>query len=339
MSEPRFDGGTLLITGGTGSFGQAVLGRFLDSGLDEVRIFSRDEAKQEALRQHHRNPRLTFRIGDVRDPMAVREAMQGVRLVFHAAALKQVPSCEFHPLEAVATNVHGTANVLQAALDQGAERAILLSTDKAVAPVNAMGLTKALAEKTMIAKARLAPAGSCVLTATRYGNVLASRGSVVPLFLSQIAAGRPMTVTDPHMTRFLMTLEESVDLVLHAFNHANPGDIFIQRAPAATIGDLAGALSRMFSDHPIVPIGTRHGEKLHETLVAREEMARADSNGAYLRIPADARDLDYERFVSEGKPSIADSSDYTSATAARLDGPAIEGLLMSLPEVRAALAR
>lgn len=336
MTPPRFDGGTLLITGGTGSFGQAVLGRFLDSGLDEVRIFSRDEAKQEGLRHRHRNPRLTFRIGDVRDPMAVREAMQGVRLVFHAAALKQVPSCEFHPLEAVATNVHGTANVLQAALDQGAERAILLSTDKAVAPVNAMGLTKALAEKAMIAKARLAPDGACVLTATRYGNVLASRGSVVPLFLSQIAAGRPMTVTDPHMTRFLMTLDQSVDLVLHAFVHANPGDIFVQRGPAATIGDLADALSRMFGNHPIVTTGTRHGEKLHETLVAREEMARADAHGTYLRIPADGRDLDYERFVSEGEFTIADATDYTSANTERLDGAAIEALLMSLPEVRAA---
>jgi len=336
MTQPRFDGGTLLITGGTGSFGQAVLDRFLGSGLDEVRIFSRDEAKQEQLRHRHRSPRLTFRIGDVRDPMAVREAMQGVRLVFHAAALKQVPSCEFHPLEAVATNVHGTANVLQTALDQGVERAILLSTDKAVAPVNAMGLTKALAEKTMIAKARLARAGACVLTATRYGNVLASRGSVVPLFLSQIAAGRPMTVTDPAMTRFLMTLDQSVDLVLHAFAHANPGDIFVQRGPAATIGDLAAALSRLFNDHPIVTIGTRHGEKLHETLVAREEMARADDQGIYLRIPADARDLDYERYVSEGEFTIADTADYTSSNTQRMDGGAIEALLMTLPEVRAA---
>ncbi len=339
MSVPRFDGGVLLITGGTGSFGQAVLARFLDSGLDEVRILSRDEAKQEALRHAHRHPRLSFRIGDVRDPAAVREAMQGVRLVFHAAALKQVPSCEFHPLEAVATNVHGTANVLQAALDQGVERAILLSTDKAVAPVNAMGMTKALAEKAMIAKARLAPPGACVLTATRYGNVLASRGSVVPLFLSQIAAGRPMTVTDPAMTRFLMSLDESVDLVCHAFAHAQPGDIFVQRAPAATVGDLAAALSAMFGDHPMVTIGTRHGEKQHETLVSREEMARAQDLGRYLRIPADARDLDYGRYLGEGAPGIAAAADYTSQTTERLGVPALRALLGTLPEVQAALAR
>ena len=339
MITPRFDGGTLLITGGTGSFGRAVVDRFLDSGLDAVRILSRDEAKQETLRHEHRHPRLQFRIGDVRDPAAVREAMQGVRFVFHAAALKQVPSCEFHPLEAIATNVHGTANVLQAALDQGVERAILLSTDKAVHPINAMGMTKALAEKVMIAKARLSPPGGCVLTATRYGNVLASRGSVVPLFLSQIAAGRPMTVTDPHMTRFLMRLDESVDLVLHAFRHAEPGDIFVQHAPAATIGDVAAALSRMFGDHPVVTIGTRHGEKLHETLVSREEMARADDLGRYLRVPADARDLDYGRFISEGEPAIGDAADYTSEMTERLDAPAIEALLTSLPEVRDALAR
>jgi len=337
VTQPRFDGGTLLITGGTGSFGQAVLGRFLDSGLDEVRIFSRDEAKQEALRHQHRSARLTFRIGDVRDPGAVKEAMQGVRLVFHAAALKQVPSCEFHPLEAVATNVRGTANVLQAALDQGVERAILLSTDKAVAPVNAMGLTKALAEKTMIAKARFAPPGGCVLTATRYGNVLASRGSVVPLFLSQIAADRPMTVTDPEMTRFLMTLDDSVDLVLHAFAHAVPGDVFVQRTPAATIGDLAGTLSRMFGNHAVVTIGTRHGEKLHETLVSREEMARAEHLGLYLRIPSDTRDLDYSRYVSSGEPTIGKAAEYTSATTDRLDRAAIERLLLTLPVVTAAL--
>ncbi len=339
MSVPRFDGGVLLITGGTGSFGRAVLDRFLDSGLDEVRILSRDEAKQEALRHAHRHSRLSFRIGDVRDPAAVREAMQGVRLVFHAAALKQVPSCEFHPLEAVATNVHGTANVLQAALDQGAEHAILLSTDKAVAPVNAMGMTKALAEKAMIAKARLAAPGGCVLTATRYGNVLASRGSVVPLFLSQIAAGRPITVTDPAMTRFIMTLDQSVDLVGHAFTHAQGGDIFVQRAPAASIGALAQAIAKLFGDHPIVSIGPRHGEKLHETLVSREEMARATDHGAYLRIPADARGLDYDQYVTQGEPAITAAAEYTSHGTEQLATAALEALLLSLPEVRALLAR
>lgn len=339
MSGPGFDGGVLLITGGTGSFGQAVVGRFLESGLDEVRVFSRDEAKQEAMRLAWAHPRLRFRIGDVRDPAAVSQAMRGVRLVFHAAALKQVPSCEFFPMEALATNVHGTHNVIDAAVAAGVERLVLLSTDKAVHPVNAMGMTKALAEKVLVARARLAAAGDCVLTATRYGNVLASRGSVVPLFLAQIAAGTPMTVTDPAMTRFLMTLEESVALVCHAFAQALTGDIWVQRAPAAAIGDVAGALSRLFGGHRVVTIGTRHGEKRHETLMAREETARAEVLGAFARVPMDARDLDYGRYVTSGEAGIGAAQDYTSETAERLEDGALERVLLGLPEVAAAVER
>ncbi|MDT7934761.1 MAG: polysaccharide biosynthesis protein [Sphingomonadaceae bacterium] len=330
-----FNGGTLLITGGTGSFGNAVLRRFADSGLDEVRVFSRDEQKQEELRLALASPKVKFYIGDVRDPGSLRDAVTRVDYVFHAAALKQVPSCEFYPMEAVRTNIVGTDNLLQAAIDCGVSRAILLSTDKAVYPVNAMGMSKALAEKAMIAKSRVADPRRTVLCATRYGNVMASRGSVIPLFVAQILAGKPLTITDPNMTRFLMSLEESVDLVLQAFTHAAPGDIFVQKAPACTVGDLAEALMQLLGRRTEVRvIGTRHGEKLHETLVSREEVARAEDSGPYYRVPADTRDLNYARFTSEGQPEIPEFEDYTSENTLRLDVSGIQSKLLDLPEIR-----
>jgi UDP-N-acetylglucosamine 4,6-dehydratase len=329
---------TLLITGGTGSFGHAVLQRFLDSDFSQIRIFSRDEKKQEDMRIALRNDRVKFYIGDVRDYNSVDDAMRGVDYVFHAAALKQVPSCEFYPMEALRTNVLGAENVMRAAIDHQVRRCVVLSTDKAVYPINAMGLSKAMMEKVMVAKSRLCDATKTVLCATRYGNVMASRGSVIPLFMEQVRKGLPLTITDPGMTRFLMSLEESVDLVLYAFSHAAPGDIFVQKSPASTIGDLAAALRDLFgSKVPDRVIGTRHGEKLYETLVSREEMARADDVGQYFRIPADARDLNYEKFFVEGEPEIADYTDYTSHNTRRLSVDEVKDVLMRLESVRAAV--
>lgn len=335
-----FDGGRLLITGGTGSFGNAVLKRFLQSKLDQIRILSRDEKKQEDMRILFNNPKLKFQVGDVREVSSVREATRGVDYIFHAAALKQVPSCEFHPMEAVRTNVIGTDNLLQAAIDNGVKRVIVLSTDKAVYPINAMGMSKAIAEKVMVAKSRLADPAKTVLTATRYGNVMASRGSVIPLFIDQILAGKPLTLTDPSMTRFLMSLEESVDLVLHAFANAQTGDLFVQKAPASTVGDLAEALMQLLGRRTEIRIiGTRHGEKLYESLVSREEMARADDMERFYRIPADARDLNYAQFFTEGQPEIAELEDYTSHNTERLDIEGVKKKLLELPEVHDAIRR
>ena len=328
----------LVITGGTGSFGNAVLDHFLASDLSEIRIFSRDEKKQEDMRIQHRSEKLKFYIGDVRDYDSVKDALQGADYVFHAAALKQVPSCEFYPMEAVRTNVQGAENVMRAAIENHVERCVVLSTDKAVYPINAMGLSKALMEKVMIAKARLCDPTRTVLSATRYGNVMASRGSVIPLFLSQLRDGKPLTVTDPAMTRFLMSLEESVALVLYAFEHARPGDIFVQKAPASTVGDLAVALRELFGlNNPMKIIGTRHGEKLYESLVSREEMARAEDLGGYYRIPADSRDLNYDKYFVEGEPAIAGIDDYTSHNTRRLDIEQIKQVISKLSVVREAL--
>ena len=329
------DNKTLLITGGTGSFGNTVLNRFLDTSIRRIVIFSRDEKKQEDMRVALRSPKVQFCIGDVRDYSSISQAMRGVDYVFHAAALKQVPSCEFFPMEAVRTNVLGTENVLNAAIEHGVGRVVLLSTDKAVYPINAMGISKALAEKLLVAKARTQPEGDTVLCATRYGNVMASRGSVIPLFVEKIKSGQPLTVTDLKMTRFLMSLEDSVDLVLHAFEHGQQGDIFVQKAPASTIEDLATALTQMFGGHSAIQIiGTRHGEKLYESLVSREEMAKAQDMGRYYRIPADNRDLNYDKFILEGEPDANEVDDYTSHNTARLTVPQIKDLLMMLPYVR-----
>lgn len=326
---------TLMITGGTGSFGNAVLKRFLDTDLREIRIFSRDEKKQEDMRIALNHPKLRFYIGDVREPGSLRGAMHGVDFIFHAAALKQVPSCEFYPMEAVRTNVLGTENVMNAAQDAGVQRVIVLSTDKAVYPVNAMGISKAMMEKLMVAKARLSRPGDTVFCATRYGNVMASRGSVIPLFVSQIKAGKPLTVTDPNMTRFLMSLEDSVDLVLHAFANGQPGDIFVQKAPASTVGDLAEALRQLFNSPSRVQIiGTRHGEKLYESLLSREEMARADDTGDHYRVPADVRDLNYAKYFSEGETEVSELQDYTSHNTSRLNVEEIKALLLSLDYIQ-----
>lgn len=331
-----FDNKTLLITGGTGSFGNTVLKRFLDTDVREIRIFSRDEKKQEDMRIALNHPKLRFYIGDVRDEGSLRQAMKGVNHVFHAAALKQVPSCEFYPMEAIRTNVMGTENVLNAATEAGVERVVVLSTDKAVYPINAMGMSKALAEKLMVAKARLQQSGDTVFCATRYGNVMASRGSVIPLFVSQLKGGQPVTVTDPQMTRFLMSLEDSVDLVLYAFNHGQQGDIFVQKAPASTVGDLAQAVKEVFGhdDAPTRVIGTRHGEKLYESLISREEMAHAIDMGGYYRIPADNRDLNYAKYFSEGDAGISTLDDYTSHNTHRLDVGQIKSLLLTLDYIR-----
>jgi len=326
-----FDDSVLMITGGTGSFGQTVLDRFLNTGVREIRVFSRDEKKQEDLRIALNNEKLRFHIGDVRDRDSLRAAMKGVDYVFHAAALKQVPSCEFYPMEAVKTNVIGTENLLNAATDAGVERVVVLSTDKAVYPINAMGISKAMAEKVMVAKARLQQPGETVFCATRYGNVMASRGSVIPLFVSQIKSGKPITVTDPNMTRFLMSLEDSVDLVLYAFQHGQQGDIFVQKAPASTVADLALALKELFgSDTAIKTIGTRHGEKLYESLISREEMAHAKEMDNYFRIPADNRDLNYAKYFSEGDQGISLLDDYTSHNTRRLNVEQIKQLLLGL---------
>lgn len=325
----------LTITGGTGSFGNAVLRRFLESDLREIRVFSRDEKKQEDMRIELGNDRVKFYVGDVRDIESVERVMRGTDYVFHAAALKQVPSCEFHPMEAVKTNVLGTENVIRAALAAKVKRLILLSTDKAVYPINAMGISKAMAEKLLIGEARLLSQEDTILCATRYGNVMASRGSVIPLFINQIQQGKELTITDPNMTRFLMSLEESVDLVLYAFNNARQGDIFVQKSPASTIGDLAQALKDIFeSGAEIRTIGTRHGEKLYESLISREEMARVEDLDTYYRIPADNRDLNYGKYFVEGEERISVLEDYTSHNAERLDLEGTKELLLKLNYVR-----
>lgn len=330
-----FDNKVLMITGGTGSFGHTVLRRFLDTKVREIRIFSRDEKKQEDMRIAMADPKVKFYIGDVRDYDSIRQASTGVDYIFHAAALKQVPSCEFYPMEAVRTNVNGTENVLNAAIASGVQRVVVLSTDKAVYPINAMGMSKAMAEKLMVAKSRLIPDGGTVVCATRYGNVMASRGSVIPLFLDQLQRGDPLTVTDPRMTRFLMTLEDSVDLVLHAFEHGQQGDLFVQKAPASTVGDLAQALKELLGrDNPVRVIGTRHGEKLYESLVSREEMAKAVDMGRYYRIPADNRDLNYQKYFVEGEERISELDDYTSHNTERLDVEAVKRLLLKLDCVK-----
>lgn len=328
----------LMITGGTGSFGNAVLDRFIDSDLAEIRIFSRDEKKQEDMRIQLANDKVKFFIGDVRDRDSLDRAMSGVDYVYHAAALKQVPSCEFYPMEALKTNVHGTDNVVETAIKHGVERVVLLSTDKAVYPINAMGISKAMAEKVLIGRSRLLPKSGTILCATRYGNVMASRGSVIPLFADQIKAGNPLTITDPNMTRFLMSLEDSVDLVLHAFEHATQGDIFVQKAPASTVGDLAQALKQIFqSNSETKIIGTRHGEKLFESLISREEMARSEDLGRYYRIPADNRDLNYNKYFVDGEQEISTIEDYTSHNADRLDVDGTMELLLKLNYIKEAL--
>jgi len=332
------DNKVLMITGGTGSFGNAVLQRMLNTGLREIRIFSRDEKKQEDMRIALKNDRVKFYIGDVRDPQAVSDCMQGVNFVYHAAALKQVPSCEFYPMEAVKTNVIGAENVIRAAIRHEVSKVVVLSTDKAVYPINAMGLSKAMMEKVMVANSRLCDPGKTVLCATRYGNVMASRGSVIPLFLHQIKTGQALTLTDPNMTRFLMSLEESVDLVLFAFENARPGDIFVQKAPASTVGDLAQAMKELLKvDTPINIIGTRHGEKLYESLVSREEMARADDMGGYYRIPADGRDLNYNKYFVEGEAAITSFEDYTSHNTERLDVEGVKRTLLGLELIQEAV--
>lgn len=330
-----FNDKVLMITGGTGSFGNTVLKRFLDTEVQEIRIFSRDEKKQEDMRIALGSDKVKFYIGDVRDYDSLSQAMAGVDYIFHAAALKQVPSCEFYPMEAVRTNVLGTENVLNAAIANHVKRVVVLSTDKAVYPINAMGISKAMAEKLLVAKSRMLPNEATVICATRYGNVMASRGSVIPLFVDQLKAGEALTVTDPHMTRFLMSLEDSVDLVLHAFEHGRQGDIFIQKAPASTLADLGQALRELFQrNNPIKIIGTRHGEKLYESLVSREEMARADDMGRYFRIPADDRDLNYKKYFVEGEQKVSELDDYTSHNTERLDVEGVKRLLMRLDFIR-----
>ncbi len=327
---------TLLITGGTGSFGNAVLGRFLNEGTGEIRIFSRDEKKQDDMRRRYRNSRIKFCLGDVRNLDSLHEAMDGVDYVFHAAALKQVPSCEFYPMEAVRTNVVGTDNVLQAALKCRVKRVVVLSTDKAAYPINAMGISKAMMEKVAVARSRTAAVHGVVFCSTRYGNVMASRGSVIPLFLEQIAAGEALTVTDPEMTRFMMTLDDAVNLVLFAFEHGQPGDLFVQKAPAATIGTLAAALQEVVgSKCPTKVIGTRHGEKLFETLLTREERATAIDLGDYFRVPADNRDLNYNLYFSEGQGGLSGIEEYNSHNTCRLDLEGMKRQLLRLEEVRA----
>jgi len=333
MANEKFKNKTLLITGGTGSFGNAVLNRFLDTDVGEIRIFSRDEKKQDDMRRRLNNSKVKYFIGDVRDFNSIDFAMRGVDYVFHAAALKQVPSCEFFPIEAVKTNVLGAENVLRAAIQNNIENVVILSTDKAVYPINAMGLSKAMMEKVMIANSRSVT--ETVLSGTRYGNVMASRGSVIPLFVKQIKEGSPITITDPNMTRFMMTLEDAVDLVLFAFQNANPGDMFIQKAPAATIETLAIALKELYqANNPIKIIGTRHGEKLYETLVNREEMLKAEDIGSYFRVPADNRDLNYENYFSKGEEDVSKIEDYHSHNTTRLDVEATKELLLKLDFIR-----
>jgi UDP-N-acetylglucosamine 4,6-dehydratase len=328
----------LLITGGTGTFGNAVLRRFLQTGIGGIRIFSRDEKKQDEMRNALRNPRVKFYLGNVRDCDSLLPAMRGVDMVFHAAALKQVPSCEFFPLEAVRTNAMGTENTMNTALACNVKNMIVLSTDKAVYPINAMGMSKALMEKLMIAKARSYGDAGTIFCGTRYGNVMGSRGSVIPLFISQILAGEPLTITDPHMTRFMMSIDDAVDLVVYAFEHGNPGDVFVQKAPAATIETLAKALKKLFkTDNEIRIIGTRHGEKLYETLLTREEMARAEDMGDYYRIPADIRDLNYACYFTEGEAKVSGHEDYHSHNTRRLDEDGLIALLLKLDFVKSSL--
>lgn len=332
-----FVGKSLLITGGTGSFGNAVLSHFLDTDIEEIRIFSRDEKKQDDMRKRYANPKLKFYIGDVRDYQSLLNATRGVDFIFHAAALKQVPSCEFHPMEAVKTNVLGTENVLEAAIQNEVRKVVCLSTDKAVYPINAMGISKAMMEKVMVAKSRNVDPEKTVICGTRYGNVMASRGSVIPLFVDQIRAGKPITITDPNMTRFMMTLADAVDLVLYAFEHGNNGDLFVQKAPAATIKTLAHALTELTGnpEHPVQEIGTRHGEKLYEVLLSREEMACAEDMGEYFRIPPDLRDLNYGKFVEQGEEKISHTEDYNSHNTERLDVAGMQALLRKLEFIRA----
>ncbi|HBG40890.1 MAG TPA: UDP-glucose 4-epimerase [Porphyromonadaceae bacterium] len=325
----------LLITGGTGSFGNAVLNRFLSTDIKEIRIFSRDEKKQDDMRHRLQNPKVKFYIGDVRDKRSVDNAILGVDYIFHAAALKQVPSCEFFPIEAVKTNVLGTQNVLDSAADNYVERVIVLSTDKAAYPINAMGISKAMMEKVAIAKARALGDREPTICCTRYGNVMASRGSVIPLWVDQIKAGKAITITDPNMTRYMMTLEDAVDLVLYAFEHGHSGDLFVQKAPAATLTVLATALKELYkTDTEVKVIGTRHGEKLYETLVTREEMFKAEDMGNYFRIPADSRDLNYDKFFIEGQEDISKVEDYHSNNTRRLNIEEMKELLLRLPEIR-----
>lgn len=333
MAASIFNEKTLLITGGTGSFGNAVLNRFLDTDIGEIRIFSRDEKKQDEMRHDYQlshpdaSSKLKFYIGDVRSPDSLREAVHGVDYIFHAAALKQVPSCEFFPMEAVRTNVEGTDNLLTAAITAGVKRVVCLSTDKAAYPINAMGISKAMMEKVIRAKARNVKAEDTTICCTRYGNVMCSRGSVIPLFIDQIRAGKPLTVTDPNMTRFLMNLEEAVDLVLFAFEHANPGDLFIQKADACTIEDLAKGVQRLFGDTGLHVIGTRHGEKLCETLMTREERLRATDMGEYYRVAADERDLNYDKYFVKGSVQTQAEESYTSHNTTRLD---VDGVVAKL---------
>ena len=328
----------LLITGGTGTFGNAVLKRFLDTDIGEIRIFSRDEKKQDDMRNALRNPKVKFYLGNVRDYDSLQPAMRGVDMVFHAAALKQVPSCEFFPMEAIRTNAIGADNVMKSALACNVKNMIVLSTDKAVYPINAMGMSKALMEKLMIAKARSHGDSGTIFCGTRYGNVMGSRGSVIPLFISQILAGEPLTITDPNMTRFMMSIDDAVDLVVYAFEHGKPGDVFVQKAPAATIETLARAMKKLFkADNEIRIIGTRHGEKLYETLLTREEMARAEDMGDYYRIPADIRDLNYACYFTEGETKVSGHEDYHSHNTRRLDEDGLIDLLMKLDFVWEAL--
>jgi len=335
-----FKSKVLLITGGTGSFGNAVLRRFLDTDIAEIRIFSRDEKKQDDMRKKYNNPKLKFYIGDVRDYSSILNATRGVDYIYHAAALKQVPSCEFHPMEAVKTNVLGTENVLEAAIANEVKRIVCLSTDKAVYPINAMGISKAMMEKVIVAKSRNVNKEKTVICATRYGNVMASRGSVIPLFVDLIKANQPLSITDPNMTRFMMTLEDAVDLVLYAFEHGNNGDIFVQKAPAATIKTLAIALKQLLNipEHQINIIGTRHGEKLYEALLSREEMVAAEDMGDYFRIPPDLRDLNYGKYVEQGDKRISEVEDYNSHNTERLDVESMKTLLLKLPFIRAIVA-
>lgn len=331
----NFDNKCLLITGGTGSFGNAVLRRFLDTGISEIRIFSRDEKKQDDMRQFYKNQKIKYFIGDVRSRQSIDNAMQGVDYVFHASALKQVPSCEFFPAEAVRTNVLGCENVLDSAIQHRVQRVIVLSTDKAVYPINAMGMSKALSEKVMIAKSRNLNGLGMTFCGTRYGNVMASRGSVIPLFVQQIKQGNPITITDPSMTRFMMTLEDAVELVVYAFNNGQNGDIFVQKAPAATIADLAKALIELYdSQSEIRVIGTRHGEKLYETLVNREEMAKASDETDYYRIPADTRDLNYNLYFTEGTTKVSEITEYNSHNTVRLNVEETKKLLLKLRMIR-----
>ncbi len=331
-----FKGKTLLITGGTGSFGNAVLRRFLDSDIKEIRIFSRDEKKQDDMRKLYKNPKLKFYLGDVRDVNSIVDVMRGVDFVFHAAALKQVPSCEFHPMQAVKTNVVGTENLLNCAIDAGVKKVIVLSTDKAVYPINAMGVSKAMMEKVAVAKSRNLDDRQITIACTRYGNVMASRGSVIPLFIDQIRMGREITITDPSMTRFMMSLDQAVELVLFAFEHGTNGDIFVQKAPAATIELLANTLKNMLGrpDHPVRIIGTRHGEKLYESLLTKEEMVRAVDMGDYYRIPADNRDLNYSKYFEEGEDVITQADEYHSHNTYRLNEEELRQMLLNLREIQ-----